>query len=231
MYSATFQGIKSWAENDRPREKFIQFGRNTLSDAELLAIVIGSGTCNESAVQLSQRILAEANHNLNALAKLNIAELQRYKGIGTAKAVAIAAAMELGRRRNETDSPKITKITRSQDAFAICKRAMMDLDHEEFRVLFLSRGNTIIQEKLISSGGISGTVVDTRLILKYALDCLASSLILLHNHPSGNPKPSQEDILITKKIKDAAKLMDIQILDHLIIYEKTYLSFADEGIL
>lgn len=227
----TFNSIKVWAENDRPREKFINKGKNALSDAELIAILINSGNRSESAVQLSQRILAEAGNNLNLLARKNIEELKKFRGIGEAKALTIAAAMELGRRRKENIENNSFKIKSSKDAFECCKDKMMDLDHEEFRVMYLNRNNTVIKNQLISSGGITGTVVDTRIILKNALDCLACSMILVHNHPSGNPKPSHEDISITKKIIDAARLMDITVHDHLIIYENKYKSFADEGLM
>jgi DNA repair protein RadC len=228
---STCQTIKAWAENDRPREKFINKGRTALSDAELIAILIGSGSPSESAVQLSQRILAEAGNSLNLLARKNVEELKKFRGIGEAKALTIAAAMELGRRRKEIDFSTTSKIKSSKDAFECCKENMMDLDHEEFRVLYLNRSNVVIKNQLISTGGITGTVVDTRMVLKNALECLACSMILVHNHPSGNPKPSHEDISITKKISEAARLMDISVLDHLIIFENKYTSFADEGLL
>ena len=205
---STCSSIKTWAENDRPREKFINKGKNALSDAELIAILIGSGSPSESAVQLSKRILSEVGNSLHLLARKNIEELKKFRGIGEAKALAIAAALELGRRRKESAFNESIKIKSSKDAFEYCRDKISDLDHEEFWVIYLNRSNTVIKNQQISTGGISGTVVDARIILKNALDLLASSMILVHNHPSGNPKPSHEDLTITKKITEAAKLID-----------------------
>ncbi|MES2514363.1 MAG: DNA repair protein RadC [Bacteroidota bacterium] len=223
--------IKSWAEDDRPREKLVSKGRHALSDAELLAILLASGNRNETAVQLAQRILKENKNSINELAKLQLNDLKKFKGVGEAKAVTIAAALEIGRRRTDEDIEAKTKIVSPKQAFDLFRSKLSDLPHEEFWVIFLSRSNSVLKTECISKGGISGTVVDVRLILKPALECLASSVILAHNHPSGNLKPSQEDIHLTKKIKDAAKLMDIGLQDHLIIGDQTYYSFADEGIL
>ncbi len=223
--------IKSWAEDDRPREKLVSKGRQALSDAELLAILLASGNRNETAVQLAQRILKENKNSINELAKLQLNDLKKYRGVGEAKAVTIAAALEIGRRRTDEAIDEKTKITSSKSAYTILKSKLSDLPHEEFWILFLNRSNSVIKTECISRGGISGTLVDIRLILKPAIECLASSLVLAHNHPSGNLKPSGEDIHLTKKIKEAAKYLDISIQDHLIIGDQAYLSFADEGIL
>ena len=223
--------IKSWAEDDRPREKLISKGRQALSDSELLAILLASGSREETAVQLAQRILKENKNSINELAKLQLNDLKKFKGVGEAKAVTIAAALEIGRRRTDESGEEKIKISASKHAYSILKSKLSDLPHEEFWVLFMSRSNSVIKTECISKGGISGTVVDIRLILKPAIECLASSIILAHNHPSGNLKASQEDINLTKKTKEAAKLMDISLQDHLIIGDQAYLSFADEGML
>lgn len=223
--------IKSWAEDDRPREKLISKGRQALSDSELLAILLASGSREETAVQLAQRILQENKNSINELAKLQLNDLKKFKGVGEAKAVTIAAALEIGRRRTDESLEEKIKISSSKHAYSILKSKLSDLPHEEFWVLFMSRSNSVIKTECISKGGISGTVVDIRLILKPAIECLASSIILAHNHPSGNLKASQEDINLTKKTKEAAKLMDISLQDHLIIGDQAYLSFADEGML
>ncbi|MES2565275.1 MAG: DNA repair protein RadC [Bacteroidota bacterium] len=223
--------IKAWAEDDRPREKLVTKGRQALSDAELLAILLSSGNRDETAVQLAQRILKEHSNSINELAKTQLSDLKKYRGVGEAKAVTIAAALEFGRRRTDESIEDKIKITSSKHAYSILKSKLTDLPHEEFWVVFMSRSNSVIKTECISRGGISGTVVDIRLILKPAINYLASSLILAHNHPSGNLKPSHEDLHLTKKIKEAAKLMDISLQDHLIIGDQAYLSFADEGLL
>jgi DNA repair protein RadC len=223
--------IKSWAVADRPREKLMDKGRQILSEAELIAILIGSGNRNETAVELSKRILSAVENNLNELGKLSVKELTKFKGIGEAKAISIVAALELGRRRKETDIIKRDKITTSKDVFDIMKTSMLDLPHEEFWILLLNRANLVIKKELISRGGVSGTVVDTKIIFKTAVEHYASSLIICHNHPSGNLKPSEADIRITKNIKEAGKIMEIPLVDHLIITDTEYFSFADEGIL
>lgn len=223
--------IKAWAEDDRPREKLITKGRQALSDAELLAILLSSGNKNETAVQLAQRILNSNQNSINQLAKLQLNDLKKYKGVGEAKAVTIAAALEIGRRRTDETNEEKVKITSSKVAYDILKSKLSDLPHEEFWVLFLNRQNSVIKTECISRGGVSGTVVDVRLILKPAIEHLASGIILSHNHPSGNLKPSNEDIHLTKKVKEAAKLVDITLMDHLIIGEQSYFSFADEGII
>jgi DNA repair protein RadC len=228
-YKQSF-GIKSWAEEDRPREKLLDKGRHVLTEAELIAILIGSGSKDETAVELSKRILSSVGNNLNELGKLTVQELNMFKGIGDAKAISIIAALELGRRRKETETVKREKIVTSKDVFEFMKPSMMDLPHEEFWLLLLNRANSIIKKELISRGGISGTVVDTKIIFKTAVVNYASSIIICHNHPSGNLKPSDADLKITKNIKEAGKIMEIPLLDHLIITENGFYSFADEGI-
>ncbi|MDO9186062.1 MAG: DNA repair protein RadC [Bacteroidia bacterium] len=223
-------GIKSWAEEDRPREKLLDKGRHMLTEAELIAILIGSGSKDETAVELSKRILLSVDNNLNNLGKLTVQELNQFKGIGDAKAISIIAALELGRRRKETETVKREKIITSKDAFEIMKPSMMDLPHEEFWLIMLNRANLVIKKELISRGGVSGTVVDTKIIFKTAIGNHASSIIICHNHPSGNLKPSDADIKITKNIKEAGKIMEIPLLDHLIITDNGFYSFADEGL-
>jgi DNA repair protein RadC len=224
-------GIKSWAEEDRPREKLIDKGRHILSEAELIAILIGSGNKKETAVELSKRILANVGNNLNELGKLSVTDLCHFKGIGKAKAVSIIAALELGRRRKETEFVKKEKLVTSKDVYQIMRSFLLDLPHEEFWLLMLSRSNSLIRKELISRGGIAGTVVDIKIIFKAAVTHYASSIIICHNHPSGNLKPSEADIKITNAIKAAGKIMDIPLLDHLIITEESFYSFADEGML
>lgn len=223
--------IKEWAVEDRPREKMQAKGVRSLSEAELIAILIGSGNLEESAVEVSRRIMASVNNNLNELGKKTIVDLQKFKGIGPAKAITIAAAMELGRRRKESEPDEKPKVVTSGDAAAIFKPLLSDLPHEEFWVLLLNRNNLVIDKTMVSQGGLAGTVIDVRIILKMALDKLACSIILCHNHPSGNLIPSEADKDITKKIKEAGKHMDIPVLDHIIIGNGSYFSFADEGLI
>lgn len=223
--------IKSLAEDDRPREKLLAKGRQSLSDAELMAILIGSGNKTQTAVQLSQSILNSCSNSINDLAKLQINELKKFKGIGEAKAIAITAALELGRRRKTEEVDDKIKITSSKTAYDVLYSKLSDLPYEEFWVIFLKRNNLIIKTEFLSRGGVSGTVVDVKLILKAALENTASGIILAHNHPSGNLNPSQEDINLTKKIKEASQLLDITLIDHLIIGDSSYFSFADKGIL
>ncbi|MBK6521301.1 MAG: DNA repair protein RadC [Sphingobacteriaceae bacterium] len=223
--------LKSLSEDDRPREKLMQMGRQHLSDAELLAIILGSGNTDETAIQLAQRILHESKNDINTLAKLSLNELQKFKGVGPAKAINIAAAFELGRRRKDTDVVEQQKISSSRDAFNLLNPKLADLPHEEFWMVLMNRANKVIKIESISKGGISGTVVDVRLVSKSAIENNTSSVILAHNHPSGNLKPSQEDIMITKKIKEALKFFDITLFDHLIIGDQNYYSFTDEGAL
>lgn len=223
--------INQWAEDDRPREKFLLKGKAALSDSELLAILIGSGTRNESAVQLCQRILASSNHNLTVLSKLSIAQLMQFKGIGEAKAITIAAALELGRRRRVEEAVILEKITSSKAVFELMQPIIGELAHEEFWVIYLNNANKIIYKCQISKGGITGTLVDSRVIFKIAFEYNATALILLHNHPSGKLQASQADVALTKNLQQASKSLEIQILDHIIITENHYFSFADEGIL
>jgi DNA repair protein RadC len=223
--------IKSWAEEDRPREKLSAQGRRALSDAELIAILIGSGSRSESAVELSKRILHHYGNDLNNLGKASISELSRFKGIGEAKAISIIAALEVGRRRNDTETIVTDTVGCSKDAYNLMRRHLMDLNHEEFWVLLLNRSNKIISKELISKGGLSGTIADPKIIFNVALQRNAAYIFLLHNHPSGNLKPSQLDIDLTKKIANAGKLLDLPVLDHLIITNDGYYSFADEGLL
>lgn len=222
--------IKNWAEDDKPREKLMLKGKNSLSDAELVAILIGSGSRNESAVGLSKRILSSIDNNLNALGKLSLKQLMEFKGIGEAKAVTIAAALELGRRRREEQTPELHKITSSKVVFEIMQPIIGELPHEEFWVLYLNNSNKILHKCQLSKGGITGTIVDVRLIFKTALEHHAISVILTHNHPSGKLQASDADRDITKKLKIAGEQLDIKVLDHVIITEKGYLSFQDEGI-
>jgi DNA repair protein RadC len=222
--------INQWAEDDRPREKFILKGKSTLSDSELLAILIGSGSRNESAVQLCQRILASLENNLNTLGKMSVSQLMQFKGIGEAKAISIAAALELGRRRRAEDAVELKKITSSKAVFDIMQPIIGELPHEEFWVLYLNNSNKVIYKAQLSKGGITGTVVDIRIIFKMAFEQNATGLILSHNHPSGKLMASEADLKITKRIKEAGQTLEIQVLDHLIITENGYLSFQDEGI-
>lgn len=223
--------ITDWALEDRPREKLISKGIASLTDAELIAILIGSGNKNETAVDLSKRILNENQNNLNELARLTLSELEKYKGIGEAKAITIIAALELGRRRNLNEAFDRGKIISSFDSFKIFSSIISDLPYEEFWILLLNAKNKIIDKIRISSGGISGTVADTRIILKEALLKNSTGIILCHNHPSGDVKPSKHDIELTNKMKNASSIMDISLLDHVIIAGNTYFSFIDEGLL
>lgn len=223
--------IKNWSESDRPREKLLHKGKSALSDAELLAIIIGSGNKNESAVALSQRILASSKHNLNSLGKLDINELMTFKGIGEAKAVTIAAALELGRRRNSEVIRQKNQITSSQSVFELLGATLGELPHEEFWIVYLDNSNKVLQAVQLSKGGITGTLVDVRIVFKKALLLGAVGVILAHNHPSGTLKPSQADIQLTQKLKTAGQQLDVKVLDHVIITESAYFSFADEGLL
>ncbi|WP_299111783.1 DNA repair protein RadC [uncultured Winogradskyella sp.] len=223
--------IKNWSQDDQPREKLRDKGKASLSDAELIAILIGSGNRDESAVALCKRIFASVDNNLNALGKLSIAQLMEFKGIGEAKAISIVAALEIGKRRRIEDALQLDKITSSRSVFEVMQPVIGDLPHEEFWILYLNNSNKVIKKNQLSKGGITGTLVDVRLVLKNALEVGAVALILCHNHPSGTLKPSQADKDITKKLKHAAQSLDISVLDHLIVTEKAYFSFADENIL
>jgi len=224
-------GIKSWAEDDRPREKLLQKGKISLSDAELIAILIGSGSKNESAVQLSKRILASTGNQLGDLGKLSVKKLCEFKGIGPAKAVSIVAAMELGRRRRAEEALEKKKITSSASVFELMQPIIGELYHEEFWIIYLNNSNKVFEQLQLSKGGITGTLVDVRITLRKALEVGATSIILAHNHPSGTLKPSEADKQLTQKLKTAAQSLDIKVLDHLIVTEKSYFSFADEGVL
>lgn len=222
--------IKSWAEEDRPREKMLRKGVSTLSDAELLAIILGSGNTTESAVELAQRILHSVDNNLNTLGKLSIKELTSgFKGVGQAKAVSIVAALELGKRRNSADIPERGSIRSSRDAFLLLHPHLCDLPHEELWITLTNRAGKVIEKVKISQGGTGETSADIRLILKAAITALASGIILFHNHPSGNPVPSTHDDLLTQRLQKSAQLMSISLLDHLIISDNLYYSYADEG--
>lgn len=223
--------IKAWAEEDRPREKLALKGRNSLSDAELIAILIGSGNREESAVELSKKILAHINNDLNRLGKLAINDLTKFNGIGEAKAISIIAALELGRRRKDSLIEKRETIKSSKDAFNAIESVLSDLPHEEFWVIYLNRKNEIIKKENISKGGVTGTVADSKIIFKHAIELLASGIILCHNHPSGSVNPSNEDINLTKKLKEIGVLMNSLVLDHIIIGDKNYFSFADNSLL
>jgi DNA repair protein RadC len=222
--------ITDWAVEDRPREKLYHKGTSSLSDAELLAILIGSGTKDRSAVDLGRELLSMADNNLNSLGKLSISDLTKIRGIGNARAVTIAAALELGRRRKLAEMPDTPQIKSSKDVFDLLGPVLSDLPHEEFWILFLNRSNRVINRMKLSQGGVSGTVTDVRMVMKRAIENLASGIIVCHNHPSGNLSPSESDTRITQKIKEAGAMMDIQLLDHLIITDKDYYSFADNGL-
>lgn len=221
--------IKDWDVSDRPREKLVLKGKRELSDAELIAILIGSGNRNESAVELAKRILASCKNNLGVLEQMSILELEKFKGIGEAKAISILTGLELGRRLRLSEALKLDEITSSKAVFELMQPILGSLKHEEFWVLFLSNSNKVIHKSLLSKGGLTGTVVDVRLLFKQTLEYLATGIILCHNHPSGNLNPSTADKQITEKIKNGALSLDIKVLDHLIITEKAYFSFADEG--
>lgn len=223
--------IKNWSQDDQPREKLLYKGKSTLSDAELVAILIGSGNRSESAVDLCKRILASVDNNLSELGKLSIIQLMEFNGIGEAKAVTIAAALELGRRRRGEEALEKKKIISSESVFELMQPIIGELEHEEFWIVYLNNSNKVILKTQLSKGGITGTLVDVRLVLKNALEVGATGLILAHNHPSGTLKPSKADKQITSKLQIAAENLDIKVLDHLIVTENAYFSFADEAIL
>lgn len=223
--------IKNWSEDDQPREKLLHKGKDALSDAELVAILISTGNRDESAVDLCKRILASAGNNLSTLGKMSIKQLMEFKGIGEAKAISIVAAMELGRRRRTEEALQLKKIESSYSVFELMQPILGELPHEEFWIIYVNNSNKVIHKKQLSKGGITGTLVDVRLVMKTAIEVGAIGIILSHNHPSGTLKPSEADKQITQKLKVAADSLDIKVLDHLIITEKAYFSFADEGIL
>ena len=222
--------IKDWAEEDRPREKMLLKGVGALSDAELLGILIGSGNKNETAVELAQRILHSVSNNLNILGKQEIKDLIRnFNGIGEAKAITIAAAMELGKRRKLSEVVVQPQITSSETVYHIFHPVLADLKHEEVWVLLLNRANKVLKKIQVSKGGVTGTVVDIRMIMKEAIDSLASAMVLCHNHPSGNSNPSGDDDNITRRLKDAGQIMDVRLLDHIIVCDHSYYSYMDRG--
>lgn len=222
-------GIKNWAEEDRPREKLLLKGRNNLSDAELIGILISSGTKELSAIDLSKQILASTENDLNQLAQLSVKDLLKFKGIGEAKAITIVAALELGRRRKETISSIKPKINSPGDVYDLMTPHLLDLEKEEFWIVLLNRANYVIKTAIVSSGGISGTTVDPKVIFKESIENLASGIILVHNHPSGNLKPSESDLQITRKLTEGGNFLDSPILDHIIFSNNGFYSFKDEG--
>ncbi len=230
-YQQNHISIKAWAEDDRPREKFMLKGRHALSDAELLAIQLGSGSRNESALALAKRILASVEGSYSRLAKLTVEQLMEFKGVGEAKAINILSALEIGRRRKKDNNDDLLVIRQSKTIYEAFHILLSDIDHEEFWCMFLNKGNGVIKKEIISKGGIDATIVDIRVIMKKALLLSATGIILVHNHPSDNTKPSQSDISITKSIKEGAKLLNIYLLDHVVVGETNYYSFADEGVL
>jgi len=221
--------IKNWSPEDRPREKLVMKGTGALSDAELIAILIGTGTTKITAVELARQMLQHVNNDLHSLARLTVKDLMKIKGIGEAKAITIVAALELGRRRKELEPEAKPKIASSKDAFELLRGDLMDLPKEEFWVLLLNRANRVIAKRRISEGGVSGTVADPKIIFKLALEELASGVIVAHNHPSGNLSASQQDIDLTRKLREGGKLLEIQLLDHIIVAGTRYYSFADNG--
>jgi DNA repair protein RadC len=224
-------GIKQWAEEDRPREKLLLKGRSALSDAELIAILISSGNDEESAVDLGRRILDASQNNLLELSKLTVNDLKKFRGIGEAKALTIIAALELGKRRQRSSALEKPTIRSSAQAYDYIQASLSDLAHEEFLVLFMNKAMKPISHEVLSRGGVSGTVTDIKIILKYAIEKLSPCILVAHNHPSGNLKPSHADITMTKQLKDSCKLMDIHLYDHIIIGHNAYYSFLDEGVL
>lgn len=223
--------ITQWAEEDRPREKLLLKGKSSLSDAELIGILLGSGTTTLSAVDLAKQILAGSENSLHLLARKTVKELMQFKGIGEAKAISIVSALELGRRRKDSEPVKKPKIRSAHDAYTYMQPELSDLNHEEFWVILLKRNNEVIGKEKISLGGISGTFADPKIIFKKAIEALASGLILVHNHPSGNTQPSQSDIQLTRKMKASGELLEIPVYDHIIFTDLDYFSFADESLL
>ena len=229
--SNSYLAITQWAEEDRPREKLLLKGKSSLSDAELIGILLGSGTKTLSAVDLAKQILNSVGNDLHALAKMSVSDLCKFKGIGEAKAISIVSALELGRRRKDAEPVKQPRITCSDDAYQLLKPELTDLPHEEFWIILLKRNNQVIRKEQVSFGGVSGTIVDPKIIFKKALDNLASGMILVHNHPSGNLKPSQADIQLTKKLKTSGELLEIPIYDHIIFTDHGYYSFSDQAMI
>ncbi|SIP87224.1 DNA repair protein RadC [Chryseobacterium sp. RU37D] len=223
--------IKFLAEDDRPREKFLLKGKNSLSDSELLAIIMGSGSRDETAVELARRILTSVNNNWHQLSLLSIKDLMKFKGVGEVKAISITTALEIGRRRASQEIPEKPVISNSHNAYQIFRNHLSDLRTEEFWAVFLNQSNRVIHLAQLTQGGINQSIVDIRVLFKTALDHYSTGIVIAHNHPSGNLKASREDIEITQKIKEAGKLLNIQLLDHLIITQNSYFSFSDDGLL
>ena len=231
MSYTTKTTIKTWAEEDRPREKLILKGRHALSDAELIAILLGMGSTEHTAVEIAKIILAEVGNDLNRLSKLSVNELKKFKGIGEAKAVTIVAAMEIARRRQDSGPRENIKLKTSYAAYNHLKQFMLDLDHEQFWMILVKRNLEILKTIHISTGGITGTVADSKIILRHVIENLANGFIISHNHPSGNLKPSEADIRLTKKLKDLADLLEVTLIDHIIFSDNGYYSFGDEGMI
>jgi DNA repair protein RadC len=230
-YQTTPLNIKAWAEEDRPREKLILKGRSSLTDAEHLGILIGSGIRNMTAVDLAKLILQSVGNDLNQLAKLSVKDLSKFKGIGKAKAITIVAALELGRRRKDSEKVEATKILSSLQAYNYMKPYLLDIPHEEFWILIMNQGSIVIKAEKISSGGVTGTIADPKIIFKSAIENLGTSIILCHNHPSGNLTPSDADLSLTKKLIQAGRLLDIGVVEHIIFGNNGYLSFRDKGLI
>lgn len=231
MSETTSFPLRHWCEDDRPREKLLLKGKSVLTDAELLAILIGSGSKNETAVGLGQRILLSVGNNLGALGKLSVAQLKQFKGIGQVKAITIVAAVELSQRRRLAEVAVRYQVHSSQSIFELMQPVIGELPHEEFWIVYLNNANHVIAKNQLSKGGITGTLVDVRLVYKTALELGATGIILCHNHPSGTLKPSESDRQITRKLKLAGENLDIKVLDHVIVTESAWFSFADEGLL
>lgn len=229
--SAISNPITAWLEEDRPREKMVLKGKAALTDAELVAILIGSGTVGMDAIELGKQILDSVNGNLSELGRRSLKDLQKFKGIGEAKAITIAAALEIGRRRQFSDMMQRDSVSCSRDAYDAILPQLIDLPNEEFWILMLNRANHIISRHRVSIGGVAGVVVDAKMVFKPAIEALASSIILIHNHPSGNLKPSKADIELTRKLRKAGESLDIVVADHVIVAQTGYYSFADEGMM
>ena len=222
--------IKNLAEDDRPREKMLTYGNAALTDAELIAILIGSGSVEANAIELAEQVLASVNGNLSELGRRSVRDLMKFKGIGEAKGITIAAALEIGRRRQFSDVMKREDITTSYDVFQLMLPILIDLPHEEFWVVLLNRANNVITQQRVSSGGVSGVMVDPKMVFRPAIEVLASSIVLVHNHPSGQLRPSQQDIDITRRLREAGRVLDILVVDHLIVAHSGYYSFVESGI-
>ena len=229
--AANFTSIKNLAEEERPREKMLTFGNAALTDADLIAILIGSGSVEANAIELAEQVLASVNGNLSELGRRSVRDLMKFKGIGEAKGITIAAALEIGRRRQFSDVMKREDIETAYDVFHLMLPILIDLPYEEFWIVLLNRASNVIAKQRVSSGGVSGVTVDAKMVFRPAIEALASSIILIHNHPSGNLKPSQRDIELTRKLKKAGESLDITVADHVIVAHTGFYSFADEGMM